>query len=230
MSKQKNLYQILATIQDPRRAQGRRHQLPFVLIIIIMALMSGAQSLYAIEDFAQRHQAFLYKLFSLEDKQRRVPGRKTFERLLAVLPFQQLGDVFLKWAQAYVPIKAGDWIAMDGKAIGGTVTNANNEFQNFSSLVSVFAQKRRQILAQQRFENKQRSEIAVVQELIECLDLEGVVFSFDALHCQKKTTELIVKSGNDYVIGVKGNQKKLYEAVKKKSKAKSRRIPSKAKQ
>ena len=35
-------------------------------------------------------------------------------------------------------------------------------------------------------ENKQESEINVVRELIELLDLTGVVFTFDALHCQKK--------------------------------------------
>ena len=35
-------------------------------------------------------------------------------------------------------------------------------------------------------ENKQESEINVVRDLIELLDLTGVVFTFDALHCQKK--------------------------------------------
>ncbi len=35
-------------------------------------------------------------------------------------------------------------------------------------------------------ENKKESEINVVRNLIELLDLKGVVFTFDALHCQKK--------------------------------------------
>ncbi len=35
-------------------------------------------------------------------------------------------------------------------------------------------------------ENKHESEINVVRELIELLDLTDVVFTFDALHCQKK--------------------------------------------
>ena len=219
MRQNKNLYQVLATLKDPRRAQGRRYELSFVLIIVIMALMSGAQSLYAIEDFAQRHQAYLYKLFGLEDKQQRVPGRKTFERLLAVIPFQQLSAVFLQWSQAYVPIQKGDWMAIDGKVIGGTVTNANNQFQNFSALVSVFAQKRGQVLAQAAFESKKGNEIEIVQQLIKLLDLEGVVFSLDALHCQKATTKLILESKNDYLIGVKRNQPKLHESVKKKHSA-----------
>ena len=33
--------------------------------------------------------------------------------------------------------------------------------------------------------NRENSELVVVQNLIENLGLEGVVFTFDALHCQK---------------------------------------------
>ena len=35
-------------------------------------------------------------------------------------------------------------------------------------------------------ENKKQSEIIAVQDLIQLLDLSGVVFTIDALHCQKK--------------------------------------------
>ena len=38
-------------------------------------------------------------------------------------------------------------------------------------------------------ENKLESEISVVRDLIELLDLTGVVFTFDALHCQKKLSQ-----------------------------------------
>ncbi len=35
------------------------------------------------------------------------------------------------------------------------------------------------------------------------------------MHCQKATVRAIVDSGHDYCIGVKGNQKKLLEKIKK---------------
>jgi hypothetical protein len=54
------------------------------------------------------------------------------------------------------------------------------------SLVSVFSHKRGQVLKTARLENQKRSEIPTVRALIEALDLQGVVFSLDALHCQKK--------------------------------------------
>ena len=67
-------------------------------------------------------------------------------------------------------------------------------------------------------ENKKKSEIATVQELLEILDLKGVVFTFDALHCQKKTLDGIVDSGNDYLVKVKGNQANLYKAIQEHTK------------
>ena len=53
-----------------------------------------------------------------------------------------------------------------------------------------------------------------MKELIEALGLKDVVFTLDALHCQKKTVEVIVESGNDYVIQVKENQPSLLNAIK----------------
>ena len=39
--------------------------------------------------------------------------------------------------------------------------------------------------------------------------LKDMIITLDALHTQTKTCEAIIKSGNDYVIQVKNNQKKL---------------------
>ncbi len=50
------------------------------------------------------------------------------------------------------------------------------------------------------------------------LDLTGVVFTFDALHCQKKTLSAIAHSGNDYLVKVKANQPKLYQQIETESK------------
>jgi hypothetical protein len=60
------------------------------------------------------------------------------------------------------------------------------EYQNFVSVVSVFAHNRGQVLGLDKLENKKGSEITTVQNLIAALDIQGVVFSLDALHCQKK--------------------------------------------
>ncbi len=52
-------------------------------------------------------------------------------------------------------------------------------------MVSAFSHARGEILGIKVMENKQQSEIVAVQDLLKLLDLSGVVFTIDALHCQK---------------------------------------------
>ncbi|MBP5976890.1 hypothetical protein HW132_30250 [Brasilonema sp. CT11] len=97
-----------------------------------------------------------------------------------------LAEKFNTWAQNYVDLEVSEWCAADGKSIKGTVKHYDSSSQNFVSIVSIFACKRGLVVGMEKFENQQKSEIQVVQDLITALDLQGVVFSFDSLHCQKK--------------------------------------------
>ena len=80
--------------------------------------------------------------------------------------------------------------------------------------MSVFAQKTGQVLLQGKVGNK-TNEIPLVVQLVRQLGLTDLVLTADALHAQKQTVKAIVESSNDYVIGVKGNQKKLQARLKK---------------
>jgi len=70
--------------------------------------------------------------------------------------------------------------------IKGTVREPQTAYQNFVSLVSVYSSQLGVVLATQPFESKTTSELRVVQTLLQALQLEDVVFTMDALHCQKK--------------------------------------------
>ena len=102
------------------------------------------------------------------------------------LNYEELQLVFNQWSKESSLIPSSEWISLDGKGLKNTVTNYDNAKQNFINCVSAFSHQRKLVLGVKMMENKQESEINVVRELIELLDLTGVVFSFDALHCQKK--------------------------------------------
>ena len=211
--KQKNLYELLLELDDHRRAQGRMHELRLTLILVIMATMSGFQGLRAIGDFIKKNEKELVRTF--KPKKDRLPSYLTIGRVLQNVDFDQLIKIFHNWTIGYVKIADSEWISIDGKAIGGTVSGLRDSQQNFLNLVSAFSSKQKQILRVGKINNSKESEIPKARELIKMLDLEGVVYTLDALHCQKKTVKTIVQSGNDYCIGVKGNQKKLYAQLKK---------------
>ena len=189
------------------------HELRLALILVIMATMSGFHGLRAIGDFIKKNRQELIKTFKPEKD--RLPSYLTIGRVLQNVDFNQLTDIFHNWMIDYVKIEDSEWISIDGKAIGGTVSGLRNKQQNFINLVSVFSSKQKQILRVGKINNNKESEIPKVQELIKMLNLEGVIYTLDALHCQKKTVKTIVIGKNDYCIGVKGNQKKLYKQLKK---------------
>ncbi|MBW4640932.1 MAG: ISAs1 family transposase [Gloeocapsa sp. UFS-A4-WI-NPMV-4B04] len=76
-------------------------------------------------------------------------------------------------------------MAIDGKSIRGTVNEHRTAYQNFVNMVSVYSSQQGIVLAAQQFESKHNRELKVVQTMLEALQLEGVVFTMDALHCQK---------------------------------------------
>lgn len=115
-----------------------------------------------------------------------VPSYSTIRRVVMGVDFDKLAERFNQWAKDYANLKVSEWCATDGKSIKGTVQNYSTSNQNFVSIVSVFASKRGLVVGMEKFENQQKSEIQVVQELVTALGLEGVVLSFDSLHCQKK--------------------------------------------
>ena len=81
----------------------------------------------------------------------------------------------------------GETLAVDGKAIAGTIKDPQNNYQNFVSLISVFASQRGIVLACDKLENKKESEIYTVQRLLQALDIQGEIITLDALHCQKNS-------------------------------------------
>lgn len=215
---QRNLIELLSELEDPRRPQGRMHKLEFILISSIMAIMNGAVSFYAIRDFLEINKKDLFKLFKMKGKYKRLPSRVTILRLFSSINYNKLNTIFYNWSSSRISIKKGDCLSLDGKSIRGTLTNANDSFQNFTSLVSVYVQKKRQVLCLEKMENKKESEIPLVRNLIKMLGLENITFTLDALHCQKETVKEIIESKNNYIIQVKGNQETLHKQLKKTSK------------
>ena len=61
---------------------------------------------------------------------------------------------------------------------------------------------------------KNSSETSQVRFMIENCGLYDKVFTLDALHCNKETTQAIIDSKNDYLVTVKGNQIKLHNILK----------------
>ncbi len=181
----------LNEVPDTRRAEGQRHNHTFVLLTVLMSTMSGYIGYRAIGDFIKRNKSDLLKYF--QPNKDRLPTFDTVRRILINLDFVAFSKQFHEWAVQYIGIEEDEWVSLDGKALRGTVTNSQDEKQHFISLVSLYCSKRKLIIGNGRLYNSKESEIPLVQKLISDLDIEGLVFTLDALHCQKKQQKSLKK-------------------------------------
>lgn len=174
----------LANITDPRRGQGRRYQLVYILFFSILAIMSGANSYRKIQKFIDAHRRRFNVLFGLNWK--RAPAHTSLRQILHKVDEEELEKAFREHAQSLLQDgseTSGAFIACDGKALRGSFDHVLD--QKATQLLKAFAGEEKIILGHIPITEKSH-EIQAVQQLIQELGLTGCIFTMDALHCQKK--------------------------------------------
>lgn len=174
------LIESLKQVEDFREPKGIRHPLWLVLLLVIMAYMSGYVGYRASSDFVLRHQKEIISSFNLPKS--RFPSYGTIRRVILGVNYEKLIEVFNNWAGQYVNNQELQWIAVDGKALRNTVADCGNHYHFFSTVVSFFSQKKGIVVAVDKFDNDRTSEIDTVKNLIKALDLTNVVLTLDAIH------------------------------------------------
>ena len=80
-------------------------------------------------------------------------------------------------------------------------------------MVSAYAAANKLVLGQIKTDAKS-NEITVIPDLLALLDIKGSLVSIDVMGCQTEIAETILQQSGDYLLAVKGNQPKLFEAVR----------------
>ena len=178
---------LLATIPDPRRAEGKVYQLSHVLLFSVFAVLSGANSYRAICTYVKAHRAALNKAFEI--KWKRAPAHTAIRYILQGLMARDVETVFREHAADLnlAPAGAGARvIAFDGKTLKGSFDNFNDI--KAKQVLTAFAVDTALVLAHIEIDEKS-NEIPAVQKLLEELDLAGHIVTCDAMHCQKKLSK-----------------------------------------
>ena len=176
------LLAALEQIPDPRRRQGQRYSLAHLLLFAVLAILAGATSYRRIRLFVGVHRERLNATFGT--RVRRAPAVNTLRSLLHALDPGDLEAVFRRHAAqlGHAATPSGRHvIALDGKTLRGSFDHLDD--QAAAQVLSAFASEAALILAHQ--EVAEGDEITAAQVLIEQLGLSGILFTADALHCQK---------------------------------------------
>lgn len=200
---------IMKGLKDPRRDHLKVHSLECIIYIAISAVIGGAESWYEVEEFGKMKESFFRSRIK---NFKGVPSHDTFNRVFSLLDPKELERVFRLWISEICGKYKGI-VSIDGKEIcGARVEKADGSFEPLR-IVSAWASKEGASLGQEAVSEKS-NEIIAIPQLLKVLELEECVVTIDAIGCQHKIVEDIVKKKADFVICAKENQKKLYNAIK----------------
>jgi predicted transposase YbfD/YdcC len=195
-------------VTDPRiENANRRHELGDMLVLTILAVICGADSWTAVEEFGKAKRAYLKRFLKLPNG---IPSHDTLGDLFARLCPEQLQAGFLSWVNALVSVSDGEIVAIDGKTLRHSYDTGAG--RGAIHMISAWASANRMVLGQLKVDAKS-NEITAIPALLKMLHLDGAIVTIDAMGCQKAIAEQIMERGGDYVLSLKGNQGQLHEDV-----------------
>jgi predicted transposase YbfD/YdcC len=201
------LMAYFAKVPDPRIERSRLHPLSNILVMSLCAVVCGAESFVAIEEFGLGKKAWLRTFLDLPNG---IPSHDTIGRVLSALNPSALGEAFREWVAAVAKLTNGEVVAIDGKTLRRSFREAGSNV--FVHMVSAWATANRIVLGQVKTEEKS-NEITAIPRLLKLLEINGCLVTIDAMGCQKEIAREIVGAKADYLLAVKDNQPSLRDAI-----------------
>ena len=200
-----SVYEGLSKITDKRKARGKIYRLETILMIMVLAKLSGEDRPSGIAEWGKNHGAEIVELMQLKKSQ--MPSVNTYRRMLANGVCQEEVERMVgKYNQRG---EHGKVYGLDGKAVRGM---RKKDEEGSEYLLSVYDVEQAKVLAQVEVGRKE-NEIAKAPKALECVEISQKVVTGDALHTQKALSAQIVRQGGDYIFPVKENQASLYKSI-----------------
>lgn len=193
-------------LEDPRQQAKVTYPLDEILLLCLLAVLAGAETITDIALFGRKKRDLLRRFRPFANG---TPAHDHLGDILAVLDPEQFRRCFVAWVAALTGVPEGV-IAIDGK----TVRRSGDKRKGKAPIhmVSAFAAQQRLVLGQVKVAEKS-NEITAIPKLLELLAIEGAIVTIDAMGCQREIAQKIVEKKADYVLALKGNQGSLRQDV-----------------
>lgn len=202
----KALFSKFTTLTDNRDPKKTTHILAEIMFMSVCAILCGADDWNSIRLFAETKEDWFRKHLALPGG---IPVAITFNRVFAALDPEEFRKIFIKWIRdvmSGLELSDSRIVALDGKTVKGSAWNKGKDAIH---MVNAWCTEAGLSLGQYKVDAKS-NEITAIPELLKLLELSGSLVTIDAMGCQKKIATAILKKEADYLLAVKGNQKKLY--------------------
>jgi predicted transposase YbfD/YdcC len=196
-------------VETNKEYRGYTYSVGEAITIVILGSLCGLRSVSQIHQWAEdeRTREFLRKHFEIA----KIPCYYWLLCLLKMIKPESLNRCFIRWVQTMLPKDGVEMtLSFDGKSICST--DAMQGYEKPLHIISAHIAELGLTLGQKTVSEKS-NEIPALRELLEILQVQGCMIVADALHCQKKTAEAIIRAKADYLLSVKDNQELLKESI-----------------
>jgi hypothetical protein len=179
-----DLISFLKALPDCRMRRGVRFPQWWMLLVAILVILSNEGSLVGIERFARRHRQVLNQLLGTDfDKE---PSDSTFRLLLSQLDVAGFETLLRQWMSAQSGVAEGlETLVCDGKTLRGSIAETDSGAATFIAQVSLYSQNLGVAIAQTTYATDAGSETQALRQLLDAIELEGVLVQADALHANR---------------------------------------------
>ena len=212
-SKLDEIVASFSTLEDPRSHINRRHPLPSILVVAVLAVLAGAAGPTAISRWAKYKEEFLTGLLDLPNG---IPAKDVFRRVLMIIKPDAFEAAFNAWIARLRDQATAETgvdrpiISIDGK----TARRSHDAREDLGPLhvVTAWAGEYGLALGQEVCAEKS-NEITAIPELLKKIDVRGGIVTIDAMGTQKAIAAEIIGGKADYVLALKRNHESLHAAV-----------------
>jgi hypothetical protein len=202
------LMEYLQRVSDQRQRRGRRYSLSFLIVMIVLAKLSGQNKPMGIAEWLKMRRKQLVAAFNRN--RNAVPSLNTIRRTLAcTIPAAELQRAFIRFLHQEYGGQQSILVTLDGKTKRGTIPKGQTQGVH---LLAAYLPEEGIVLMQVVVDGKE-NEIVVAPRVTEALDLRGRVVCGDALLTQRDLSVQVLSQGGDYIWFVKDNQPTLRRDV-----------------
>jgi predicted transposase YbfD/YdcC len=203
----KDLTACFDGLVDPRVTRRCDHRLIDILVIAVSAVIACAESWEDIELYGRSKLAWLKTFLALPNG---IPSHDTFRRVFMLIDPDAFEGCFARWAHSLMSKVEREVVAVDGKTVRRSGCRRHDHGP--LHLVSAWASDQGLVLGQREVDGKS-NEITAIPELLDTLHLDGAIVTLDAMGCQKDIAARIRAKGADYLLALKANHGRAFEAA-----------------
>lgn len=143
-------------------------------------------------DFLKLNEDYFTNLLNLKNG---IPSHDCFSRVFSIIDSKKFIELFVEWIRNIV--KSGKFLSIDGKAIKSATDKVNGG--NTPYIVSGFLSEVGISIGQIKVNDKS-NEISAIPELLDLIDISGLLVTIDAIGTQSNIASKIIDKKGNYIL------------------------------